>query len=245
MAYRIISPRASFVQFSEQPEVHCIYGALNFCLPVAQNNDVSFMYIIEADTEGEIAALASGGVTIGAVSACDDADFLVQFNTGMERSRMNALQVLYTQTNLPGVVAATQVGECFRIRVSVLGNNFCTTTCFERTADDCFTSVVRYKNDDAAFGFPCVGGAGQVDGGEAPVDCAPTVIDINNVSTLTVPYTAALKEKYGDVPTIETFIYDENGVLTKMGITEQLVGFPPTALFFDFGGPAIGKIRIS
>lgn len=245
MAYRILTPRMSFISFSEAAEVHCIYGALNFCFPVVNNNDVAFPYIIEADTEGEAAALAGGGVTIGIVNDITDPGFLVQFNTGMERFLMNPLQVLFTQTSLPGAIAALDVGQCFKIRVVVFGATFHSTSCFERIEEDCFTSVASYWNDESGFGFPCIGGAGEMPGGGEDLDCRPTVIEFSNVSTLTVPYTSQMIAKYGQIPSCECYIIDENGVPTKMGITEQLIGgIPPSAIFWDFSGPSFGYVRI-
>lgn len=248
MAYGIISPAQSFVQFSETGKVdHCIFDKINFCLPVFTDGDVAFQFFITG-TESEIDALCGVyGIPIGLgiVGACDDEDFLLEFtanpyNDVPEIFRVSDTMLLVNWAHgVPGFGSVIGYNECFKIRVQIGLVKFC-SNCFERTIDDCFTSVIEYGCDENCYGFNYCG-SGTTDAGE--ISCDPTVIQFLNQSTLSIQYTQSLRDAYGDVPTIQVWISDGTD-LVNMGITAAMDTYPPNTLSFDFGGPASGIIVI-
>lgn len=248
MAYEIISPTQSFVQFSETGRIdHCIFDRLNFCLPVFEDNDVAFQFII-VGTSTEIDALCGvygSPLAIGIVSACDDEDFLLEFtanpyNDVPEISRLSEEQLLVNWAHgVPGFTSVIGYNECFKIRVQIGLIQFC-SNCFERTSDNCFTSVIEYSADENAFGFNYCGSGTAVEG---ELSCEPTIVTFTNQSTLSIPYTASLQAAYGSVPTVQVWISDGTN-LVNMGITATFDAYPPNVLGFDFGGPASGIIVI-
>lgn len=247
MALRIISPTNSFVQFDTEETVSsCEYRDIDLCLPVYADDDVNFQFVIQADTIEEADALCSltnEGFSIGIVKACADG-LLLTFSETPERFRISDFQVLYNWGNgLPGFSSVIAVGGCFFIKAIISGEAFC-SNCFQRIFDPCHTSVIEYGNDDNAFGFNYCNSA-AVDSGGAAVDCDPTFISFTNLSTLTVPYTASMAVKYGDLPTIKVWIYDTNGELVNMNVHQALDTFPATQILIDFGGPATGVLKIS
>lgn len=248
MAYEIISPTQSFVQFSETGRIdHCIFDRLNFCLPVFQDNDVAFQFIIKG-TSTEIDALCGAygnQIAIGIVSACDDEDFLLEFtgnpyNDVPEIMRLSEEQLLVNWAHgVPEFTNVIAYNQCFKIRVEVVGSQFC-SNCFERTSDNCFTSVIEYGCDENCYGFNYCG-SGTTDSEE--ISCEPTIVTFTNQSTLSIPYTAALQAAYGPVPTVQVWISD-GANLVNMGITTTFDTYPPNVLGFDFGGQASGIIVI-
>ena len=247
MGYEIISPRNSFVQFDViAPTPHCIWGDMNKCLPLLEDTDVTFQFIIRADTVEEADALCSltnNLVDIGLVRDCNQLDFDVVFGQMPERFRLDDLDVLYNWNwGLSGAVAEYDIAECFGVRVAIDGINHC-SNCFQRISSDCFSSVLEYGNDEDGFGFAyCSGGSIPSDG---PVgDCLPTEIEFTFESTLSIPYTAALAAKYGTIPSVQVWIYDIGGELVNMGIVASFDALPPTLINIDLGGPASGVVRI-
>lgn len=248
MAYEIISPAQSFVQFSETGRIdHCIFDQLQFCLPVFSDNDVAFQFII-VGTESEIDALCGvygSPLAIGIVSACDDEDFLLEFtgnpyNDVPEISRLSETQLLVNWAHgVPGFTNVIGYNECFKVRVEIGLVQFC-SNCFERTSDNCFTSVIEYSADENAFGFNYCGSGVAT---ESEISCEPTIVTFTNQSTLSIPYTAALQAAYGSVPTVQVWISDGTN-LVNMGITATFDTYPPNVLGFDFGGQASGIIVI-
>lgn len=248
MAYGITTPVQSFVQFEETGRIdHCIFEKLNFCLPVFQPDDVSFQFIITG-TESEINALFGvygSPIAIGIVKSCDDQDFLLEFTSNPyvdapEMYRIASTQLLVNWAHgVPGFTSVIDYNECFKIRVEVGSLQFC-SNCFERTADDCYTSVIEYGCDENCYGFNYCGGAAD---GQEELSCDPTIITFTNQSTLSIPYTASLIASYGLVPTVQVWISDGTN-LVNMGITSTFDDYPPSVLGFDFGGPATGIIVI-
>jgi hypothetical protein len=247
MAYSIITPQSSFVRFDGEQSNHCLFGDKSTCLPVALDSDVAFQFVVQG-TEEEIDSLCDpedSGLQIGLVSSCAQPEFDVTFLQEPQRFRISPTQVLYNWTHgLTGAMANYDVGECFFIRVIVAESLTGCSNCFQRIEDDCFTSVVEYGNDENFGGFNYCNSGEIPGGGGEDITCEPTVITFTLQSTLNVPYTAQLKDKYGDIPTVQVWIYDENGVLTNMGITAQFDAMPPNNILFDFGGPASGVIVI-
>jgi hypothetical protein len=248
MAYGIISPTQSFVQFAETGKIaHCIFDLLNFCLPVIQPDDVSFQFIITG-TDNEIDALCGAyglPVAIGIVRSCDDEDFLIEFtanpyNDSPDIARIGDTQLLVNwEHGVPGFADVIGYNECFKIRVEVGAAQFC-SNCFERSFDDCFTSVIQYGCDEDCYGFNYCASA-STDPGE--ISCEPTIVSFTNQGTLSIPYTASLQAAYGDVPTVQVWISDGTN-LVNMGITATFDTYPPTIMSFDFGGLASGIIVI-
>lgn len=245
MGLTIVTPTASFVRFDGENTVnHCIHGEFTQCLPVYAEADIAFQFVVQADTEEEADALCSpynSGLQIGIVRTCDDEGFAVEFDEMPDRYRISTLQVLYNwEHGLPGMIGEIEIAECFYIRV-IVGETTGCSNCFQRIPDDCFTSVVEYGNDENFAGFNYCNGDG-VDTPDA-ADCEPTVVQFTNKETLAIPYTAQMVAKYGDVPTVQVWIYVD-GVLTNVGIVATFDAMPPTMINVDFGGLGSGIIVI-
>jgi hypothetical protein len=246
MAYQVLTPTNAFVRFdNEQPEEHCVHGEFKQCLPVFAESDIAFQFVVQAETTEEADALCTIGASIvamGLVTDCDQEEFDVLFEEMPERYRISDLQVLYNWTHgLPGMLGFYDEGECFFIRVEVAEIYRC-SNCFQRLPDDCFTSVVEYRNDENFGGYNyCNSGQTAVEG---DTTCEPTVIQFVNKETLNIPYTAGLQSMYGTIPTVQAWIYDTNGDLVNMGISIKFDDMPPTMIMFDFGGEASGIVKI-
>lgn len=255
MAISIISPSASFIRFNVPVEEHCIFGEVDFELPVVYANDHSFQWIMQGSTEGEANSLFSATVRVGLVRDCDDASFAIEFGQTYNRSKLAPTQVLYNWgSGYPGFTSVIGVGECFHFRIELNGVTWCSNVMKRFAVNDpevCWQSVIDYSNSNGAgFGFFSCGpgtglGSGGDDGDEDSANCLPTVITFTNVPTVSVPYTAEMIDKYGEVPTVQVWIYDTNGALVNMGVQAQLLGSPINQIFVDNGGPGSGKIRIS
>lgn len=246
MAYRISSPRNSFVQFGGSGLVQsCNFANIDLCLPVYEDDDVWFQFIVTSDTEEETDALCdltNDLVSVSIVDGCEGSTYKT-FTEKPDRYRTGPTQVLYNwQHGLPGFSEAVTVGDCFNIKATIDGSNEACSNCLQRIMDPCHTSVLEYGNEDNAFGFNYCNSEGDVDASDP---CEPTFISFTDASTLTVPYTAALVAKYGNVPTIKVWIYDTNGELVNMNVRQAFDTYPPTELRFDFGGPATGLIKIN
>jgi hypothetical protein len=246
MPYAIETSRFSFVQFAETDTVgNCNFADNDMCLPTYDENDAWFQFVVVGDTVDEADDLCAGAVplTIGIVEQCSDG-FLLQFAEKPTRHRISPLRVGYAwQHGIPGFQNVISVGECFHFKVRISVQEFC-TNCFQRIGDDCHTSVIEYTNEDNAFGFQyCAGGVTDEDGGTGD-DCAPTEIPFVHASTMVIPWTAYLNDKYGPLPSIEVWVYDENGDLIKPGIVAKLNGYPPTQVYIDFGGDSSGIVKI-
>jgi len=256
MAIIIISPVNSFVRFGETaPDPLCIWGAVDFCLPVFADEDVYFQFVIEG-TELEIDSLCTqtgDEVTVALVSECNTTPLLT-FSEKPERIRLSTTQVLYNWIHgLPGFTSVVAVSACFKIQVTVEATPYgypdeslvSCSNCLERIADDCYTSVIEYSNEDDAFGFKfCNGGDIEGGGSGTELDCSPTIVTFVSVATLAIPYTALLQSKYGVFPTVQVWIYDGTGQLLNMGITAAFDTYPPTMINLDFGGSESGIVVI-
>ena len=213
------------------------------CLPILFESDIAFQFVLTADTIEEANALCQigeSGIQIGLVTACDQPDFDVEFTEQPERFRISDLQVLYNWTHgLPGSLGFYDISECFYIRIITADFQYC-SNCLQRIDNGCFSSVIEYGNDENAFGFSYCNGESPID---ENLSCAPTIIEFINKETLTIPYTAALAAMYGDIPTVQTWIYDGTE-LVNMRIRVEFDQMPPTQINFDFGGLASGRIVI-
>jgi hypothetical protein len=251
MAIKIKTPSASFIQFDTDLDTqeHPIFGTISVCLPVIEEDDLAFQFVLEADTKAEadqLAAIASTNTHVGIASNYGYQNTLLQFSGTPERFRLSDLQVLYNWTDgIPGFKTVVKENDCFVLEVVVLLNAITYkfhSNCFERLTDSAFTSIIDYGSDDNAFGFNyCASGALEPD---SLATCAPTVIEFTSETNLTIPYTASLKAAYGSTPTVQVWIYEDSGDLVNAGIQAQLDAFPPNTLSFDFGGVASGIIVI-
>lgn len=248
MPYNIISPVNSFVQFAESSQIEsCNFDPFGMCLPVFEDSDIAFQFIIQADTEAEaddLCDVTGESATVGIAETCQTG-LLIEFSEKPERYRLSPTQVLFNWAHgVPGFGTVVRVGNCFVIRVNLLDTyDFC-TNCFARIGDDCHTSVIEYGNDEDFAGFVYSNSQpvqSDVDGAV----CEPTFVTFSNQSTLAIPYTAFLQDKYGILPTIKAWLYNENGDLQNMNVQQAFDAFPPTLITFDFGGPASGVIKIS
>jgi hypothetical protein len=258
---QLLTPSASFVQFSEMDTEHCTYGTVRATLPIFKDDDIAFQFDVRG-TEAEIDELATFGnntaVKVGIIGTDLYESLLMEFSDVPERFRINTTDMLYNWTaGLPGFYDVINIGECFRIGITVTVNGedqVFVSNLFERIGDDCFTSVIEYGSDDNGFGFNyCASSDGAITGPPSgdpgtveppPGTCEPTRILFTNMSTMTIPYTAQLLALYGATPTVQAWIYDENGDLVNMGIEIKILGSPPTQIKFNFGGDASGLIII-
>lgn len=248
MSLSITSPRNSFVQFSETGIVdNCIFDNIRICLPVYDDRDIAFQVFLNGTVEeiNLFCGIYGEDVRIGIVDECDDADFLLEFTAAPysdvpEIFRLSDTQMLINWAHgVPGFTSVRNVGQCFRIRIQIGDMKVC-SNCFERTADNCFTSVIEYGSDENSFGFNyCYSGSEAV----STISCEPTIIQFTNVSTLTIPYTQSLKDAYGDAPSVQIWISDGTS-LVNMGITATFDTYPVNTISADFGGPASGIIVI-
>jgi len=241
----VINSTHSFIRFSADAVDSCQDPKVDYCLPVFSQADINFQFIVQG-TAAEITALSQPGVaeiTMALVTTCGGAP-LISFAQKPQRFKISETQLLYTwEHGFPGFPGTVKNSQCFLLQITVGGVNYC-SNCFERIIDPCFTSVLEFGNDEDAFGYKYCHGLGASDAEAGNIDCTPTIINFLNQSTLAVPYTAEMKTKYGNVPTIQTWIYDAAGVLTNMNIQATFDAYPPNILNFDFGGPASGIIVI-
>lgn len=245
MAVTIVTPTNSFVRFDGTGLFnHCKWGEQDFCLPVVSEDDVAFQFIVLGDTVEEIDDLCdplTSGLQIGLVADCEQAEFDIEFTETPERYRISPLQILYNWPHgFPGMIGTYSENDCFSVRVIVGGVQAC-SNCFSRMVSDCFTSVIEYGNDENFAGF------NYCNAGEAIADsatCEPYVVNFTDRSTLIIPYTAGLQSQFGEVPTVQAWIFDPMGVPTNMGISITFDGLPPTLINLDFGGPASGSVII-
>lgn len=246
MAYRIISPTNSFIQFGgTDTATSCNYRDIPFCLPVYLEDDINFQFVVEADTIEEtddLCDLTNDLISVGIASNCASS-LLKTFTEKPDRFRISDFQVLYNWSHgLPGIFDFVSIGDCFVLRASVDEGSDACSNCLQRIGSDCHTSVLEYSNDDNFAGFNyCNAGAIPSDNAE----CDPTFVSFTNAATLTIPYTAAMVAKYGLVPTIKSWLYDVNGELVNMSVRQAFDGYPPTEIRIDLGGNASGIIKIS
>jgi hypothetical protein len=246
MSYSIITPRFSFVRFdgSELTGESCNFADINFALPVFAVDDLAWQFVISTDEvdDTELCSASATPLQMGIVLDCGDAGLLYEFTGVPQRFLVATGQVLFNWTHgVQGLYDNVEIGECFYVKIIFEGNEWCSNK-MQRIGDDCHTTVLEYGADENAFGFAYC--AGELVG-DATDPCEPLFVTFNNKSTLTLPWTASLANRYGDAPSIQTWIYDSDGLLTRMLIREAMDAYPPTYLTFDFGGPASGVIRIS
>lgn len=233
MAYRIISPRFSFVQF-DQPDS-------GYCLPVYDIDDVWFQFVVQADSEGDaddLCSLTSDAIVLGTKQSCIDE--LTLFTSKPDRYRISSLQVLYNWQHGIESLALIPMGACFHIGVEIGIQSFC-SNCFKKIPFSGLTAVVEYGNEENAFGFNyCGSGVDEDD----EVDCTPTVISFTNQTQLAIPYTAQLVTKHGAIPAVQVYLYNTNGDLQDGNVQITFDTYPPSVINIDLGGAASGIVKI-
>jgi hypothetical protein len=241
--YSISTSIFSFIQFDESDNISaCNWATTDMCLPVFAVNDVWFQFIIRASTPEEADALCSitaDPLIIGHVQQCSDA--ITPFAGQITRYRISPTEVLYHWSHGITTLNDLEVGDCFRIGIEVFDQFFC-SNCFQRIANDCFTNVVEYSQEnDNAFGFNyCAASNGDQ---PVEVDCQPLIIEFNNEDTYSLVWTAYLQSIYGPAPSVEVWVYD-GSELVKAGLVVKFDTYPPTVITIDMGGPASGIIKI-
>ena len=250
MAVRIISPQFSFVNFNESNIIEtCGWPNITEVLPIVEDDDVWFQFILETDTKSEADALCADEGTMVKLGLCDNcaAANSINFSDIPERGRLDDTHVLYNWIfGFTAFSTIYSIGDCFNVRVTLNdgddSTSFCSGTTWKRMSDTCFTAVLDYYNDDNFAGFDYCGGASVASDN---VDCTPTEIAFTNQSTVDIPYTAQLLAKYGSVPSVKVWLYNPDGSLYDPGLSITLDSFPPTNIHVDLGGPASGILKIS
>lgn len=255
MAITIKSPKFSFVRFdNEVLQKTCNPLAIDYHLPVAYYDDISFQFFVETGTKDEATALFDLGnnlVTVGIAKGCDD-DLLVNYRTALglkpERARLSDKQILYTWPHgFPLFDAHIGMEECFVVKVDVNGTAACSNT-FQRIAEDCYTAVLEYGSTQNIFDFNyCMAGETDTGGEPEPVPaCEPTIVQFQNVEKIDYFYSPAMRQKYGDIPTVKFWFLDEaTGKYYSPVIDVRFNAVPPTRILADLGGPATGYFKIS
>lgn len=254
----IRSPRFSFVQLATAaygfvPETYetCNFPNVGFCLPVYAQDDIAFQFVL-VGTESEMNELCQLGdpdkVEIGLVRDCGD-DFDINFNASYLRptkSRISATQVLYKwEEGFPGFDLEYEIGDCFYVKVVAhmdSGDVSACSNCFQRIGADCFTSVVEYGSDQNIFGFNYCDSGEMFEETETCEE--PYILQFTNTLNIDIPYTEELRTKFGDVPTVEIWIFDGTQY-SKAFIQDGFDAYPPTRIIADLGGLATGFIKIS
>ncbi len=246
MAITITNSTHSFVRFDQAaPAYDCIWGSIDFCLPVYDQSDVQFQWVI-VGTEAEIDELCTqdaSEVVVSLVAECGGAD-LITFANKPQRFRLSPTQALYNwEHGFPNFTSEIEINQCFKVQIKYGAIEFC-SNCFERIADDCYTSVIEYGNEGDAFGFKyCYAGNAEADP-PGLLTCEPTIVSFINQATVSIPYTASLQDMYGIFPTVQVWVYDGMGQLINMGITVAFDTFPPTIINIDLGGVSTGIVVI-
>lgn len=266
MGVQVRSPRFSFVQFStfgyyygftQEEHSTCFPSEVQFCLPVYAYDDVAFQFIVQTDTVAEANELctlgASAKVKVGLVRECSDSAFLVDFDAdgyAPQRYRISETEVLYNWPHgFPGFDILLAPSDCFYVQVKVLMDSGTVTgcsNCFQRVGSaSCFESVLEYGAEQNIFGFNYCGSGSLFEDEEEAV-CEPTIVQFVDATTISHPYTALMQELYGDVPTVEIFIYDAlTDKYLKANIQVGFDAYPPTLIQADLGGLATGFMKIS
>lgn len=74
--------------------------------------------------------------------------------------------------------------------------------------------------------------------------CKPTIVPFINVDTLNIPYSAAMRVAYGNVPTVKVYHKDGEEYINAF-ISVGFVGTPTTQINIGNGGVATGFVKIT
>jgi len=255
MSANVLTPEHSFVRFdAEPPGNSCGSPDVEFCFPIVHEDDVAFQFIIETDTEQEANELCDIGHTKIQVGITTDGVNFTRNFTGLlglkpERYRIASNKVLYNWSHgAPDFDESIAMEGCFQFMVRAqLSTGVVTglSSCFQRIPEDCFTSVIEFASPKNAFGFIYCGYFEDAinDGAD---DCIDFVQPFVNQSVLSIPYTQAMRDQYGDLPDVEVFIHNPaTGLFEKTILSIGMDAVPPTVITVDLGGPSSGYIKIS
>jgi hypothetical protein len=259
MAITITHPKFSFVRLNETEDFDgCLVDGISYCLPVAKEDDVWFQFVAVAETAEEANQLCDAEddlVTVGLINGDDDCldDFVVNFKTAgykPERIRLSETQVLYNwKHGFPDYDDTYAVGDCFKIKIKIVtedGDIVACSNCFERVTEDCYTSVVDYGSEQNIFDFNYCGSGNLVEVEEGAECVEPQIISFENETALDIPYTAAMQDKYGTVPSVELWVFDEDtNEYVEAVVRVGFDAYPPTRILADLGGTATGFLKIS
>lgn len=254
----IRSPRFSFVQLATAaygyvPETYetCTFPDVSFCLPVYAYDDIAFQFILTG-TSAEMNELCSLGdpdkVEVGLVRDCGD-DFDINFNAAYlrpTRVRTSETEVLYKwEHGFPSFDTEYAISECFKVKVVAhmdSGDVAACSNCFQRIGADCFTSVLEYGAEQNIFGFNYCDSGAMFEEEEECED--PFIYQFTNAETIDLEYTDEMRTQFGDVPTVEVWIWDGTQY-SKPFIQIGFDAYPITRILANLGGAATGFLKIS
>lgn len=259
MSVRVRSPRFSFVQFATADYGYvaetydtCYPGVVQFCLPVYAYDDVAFQFIVETDTveeADELCSLSEQKVKLSLLRECGG-EKIIDFHANgyfPTRVRISERQVLYNwEHGLPGFDIEFEIEDCMYVQVEVemdAGTVTACSNCFQRIAQDCFTSVMEYGAEQNIFGFNYCGSGAMFEDEQETCE-EPTLVSFTNATEIDYAYTDEMREKYGDVPTVEIWILQGSEYVQTM-IRAGFDAYPPTRIIADLGGEATGFMKIS
>lgn len=187
MAFQIISPRYSFIQFGEQiPSSLCFDPAI--CLPVNSTDDLNFQFKVTAADDIELYGDAiAGELFTYRLVVCTDCSDLSNVELDENGFPIESFEMLSDELDLPSGVGLLigaygyedsgalfndmKNGDCFTlclvrcITQITEGEPIRTfecvgsTNCFKKTNDFCFTSLIRYDCNEDANGFNYTSGS--------------------------------------------------------------------------------------
>jgi len=254
----IRSPRFSFVQLATAaygyvPETYetCTFPDVSFCLPVYAYDDIAFQFIVTGTSleMDELCSLSDPDkVEIGLVRDCGD-DFDINFNAAYLRptkARISETEVLYKwEHGFPSFDTEYAIEECFYVKVVVhmdAGDVSACSNCFQRIGADCFTSVLEYGAEQNIFGFNYCDSGAMFEEEEECED--PFIYQFTNAETIDIEYTDEMRTRFGDVPTVEIWIWD-GSQYSKPFIQTGFDAYPITRILANLGGAATGFLKIS
>jgi len=159
MAITYSSPLFSFLQLSESDPT--CSSSERPCLPVKELNDLAFQMI--ASVTGADKATFYDTVFINAAISFDcKASLLTEenwtgtwFKTTIGAGSEPDIWVGNFVYNTGAIWSLIDINQCFGIILYAEGGAevACFDTCFKKITDDCYTSVIGYRNNENAFDF--------------------------------------------------------------------------------------------
>ncbi|MBK7882491.1 MAG: fibronectin type III domain-containing protein [Chitinophagaceae bacterium] len=176
MAYSILNPKYSFIQFGyeqfTEEQKNCYEEDLKNCLPIFNDSDLAFQVILKADTNEEAMAVYTSAFTSiklvllkGFVTEQPEfesailKDFVTDDIVFVRRMLSDTEVLLYWPNGLPGFKAHIACGKCFQIGTKITTEDIdgadisIPSNCLYRTCDDCWTSLLEYSCDENSYGF--------------------------------------------------------------------------------------------
>ncbi len=163
---------------------------------------------------------AQGAKYLGAASTDEDGFFVIPFSE-FPAGFFNPYAGLFT--------LEVQTGNCTPVQFN--DSAYCEPyACIE-------FSMANGSGDKNIIGCPCLADSEDC--------CFPEVFEFTDATDMVIPYTTEMAAKYGDVPTVQVWIYDVLGRLVYTpGIFAELDAVPATTISLDFGGVASGIVVV-